>query len=415
MITQASVVIVGAGAFGSSVAFHLARAGRDVVLLDQYELASQTSSRAAGLSGQIRASSLMTQLAVASVKKIERFSEETGQPMAFFQPGSLKIARNHQHEQDLLDQVRLGKSLGLDIEFVSPADAHRLMPLLEETGVVAATYMRTDLYVAPSQVPLGYAKAATGLGANLLTNTRVTGIEVKDGTIFGVRTDRGLIETEAVVDAAGCWLQLVAEMAGTRTHVVPTRHQLMITEPIQGVESSQPIIRIIDANVYIRPDDGGLMLGGYERLPVQYDIHMMPPAFQIADLSLDLDVLRALSDSVRQQFPVLQHAKIREHRGGLPTMTPDGNLLVGPVSAIKGLYVIGGCCVGGLLMSPIIGELLAEWIVSGKAPLDLSLMSPDRAALSVSDDDLRSLCAYRYGHQYWSPGPGGRRPRGNFE
>ena len=101
MITQASVVVVGAGAFGSSVAFHLAKAGLDVVLLDQYEVASQTSSRAAGLSGQIRASSLMTQLAVESVKKIERFSDETGQPMAYVQSGSLKIARNRQHKQDL--------------------------------------------------------------------------------------------------------------------------------------------------------------------------------------------------------------------------------------------------------------------------------------------------------------------------
>ena len=157
------------------------------------------------------------------------------------------------------------------------------------------------------------------------------------------------------------------------------------------------------------------MLGGYERMPAQHDIRTMPASFHIGDLNLDLDVLKALSDSVRQQFPVFQDADIREHRGGLPTMTPDGHHVVGPVSAIKGLYVVGGCCVGGLLISPIIGELLAEWIVTGRAPLDLSSMSPDRAALSVSEDDLWAMSSYRYGHQYWSPTPEGRKSGGSIE
>ena len=406
MIEKTDVVVIGSGALGASTAFYLAKLGRGVALLDQAALASQTSPRAAGLSGQVRQSELMTRLAALALKKIERFEADTGQPLVFHQPGSLKIARRPEHAEQLRQEVARGQRLGLDVDFITPEEARRLMPFLQTKGVLAVTHMRTDVYLEPVQVPLGYARASAALGATLLPDTRVTGLVTESGAVARVVTDRGEIKTGVVVDAAGAWLRLVAELANARVPVVPTRHQLMITEPLAEVRPEQPITRVIDANVYVRPEKGGLMLGGYEADPAQYDLRAVRPEFRVEDLELDLAVLRRLAESVYDQLPVFRDVKVREHRGGLPTMTADGEHVVGPAPGVQGLYVVGGCCVGGLTIAPVIGELLAEWIVSGKPRMDLSPMSPARFSGSTAEDELRALCRAQYAHRYWSyPAP----------
>ena len=237
-----------------------------------------------------------------------------------------------------------------------------------------------------------------------MPNTAVTGIVTKNGAVEGVLTTQGQIRTPVVVDAAGAWTRLVAHMADGRIPVVPTRHQLLITEPIAGVAPTQPIVRVIDSNVYIRPEKGGLMLGGYEPDPVQVDAAALPTGFQIKDLTLDLAVLRRLADTVVTQFPVLREFKVREHRGGLPTMTVDGRHIVGPVPGIRGFFVASGCCVGGLSISPAVGEVLAEWILTGKPPMDLTLLAPDRFGPEYQlEEKLRAECRWQYAHQYSAP------------
>lgn len=405
MIDKVDVVVIGSGALGASTAFHLAKLGRSVALLDQAALASQTSPRAAGLSGQLRKSELMTRLATMAVKKIERFEADTGQPLVFHQPGSLKVARRPEDAEQLREEVARGQRLGLDIDFIAPEEAGQLMPFLRTEGILAVTHMRTDVYLEPVQIPQGYARASAAIGAALLPDTRVTGIVTEQGSVARVLTDRGEIRAGAVVDAAGAWLRLVAELAHARVPIVPTRHQLMITEPLAEVRPEQPITRIIDANVYVRPEKGGLMLGGYEADPVQYDPRVMRPGFRIEQLDLDLAVLRRLADSVYDQLPVFRDVKVSEHRGGLPTMTADGEHVLGPAPGVQGLYVIGGCCVGGLSIAPALGELLAEWITSGKPRIDLSPMSPARFAESLSEGELSELCRGQYAHQYWRNKP----------
>jgi glycine/D-amino acid oxidase-like deaminating enzyme len=402
MIDRAEVVVIGSGALGASTAFHLARAGRGVALIDQAAMASQTSPRAAGLSGQVRRSELMTRLAALAVKKIERFEAETGQPMVFQQPGSLKIARLPEHEQQLRDEVAVGQRAGVMKSTSTPAEARRMMPFLETNGIRAVTYSRTDVYLEPVQLPLGYARASAARGATLCPDTRVTGIVTEQGAVTRVLTERGEVRTGTVVDAAGAWLRLVAELAGSRVPIVPTRHQLMITEPLPGVRPEQPITRIIDANVYVRPDKGGLMLGGYEADPVQYDVRTLPPEYRIEDLELDVSVLRRLAESVHEQLPIFRDAKVREHRGGLPTMTSDGEHVLGPAPGVRGLFVAGGCCVGGLSIAPALGEILAEWITSGAPRLDLSPLAPGRFAADLTEQELRNLCRVQYARRYWS-------------
>ena len=156
MLREAAAVVIGSGALGCSVAYHLAKNGvAPVALIDKHEIASQTSPRAAGLSSQLRKSELMTRLAVMGVEKIKRFAAETGEEMVYFQPGSLRIARIADHEQQLRRDVELGRRLGVDIDFVSPAKASELMPFLRPAGIRSVTYVRDDLYLEPGQLPRG--------------------------------------------------------------------------------------------------------------------------------------------------------------------------------------------------------------------------------------------------------------------
>ncbi len=403
MLQEAEAVVIGSGALGSSVAFHLAKSGLSpVALVDKHEIASQTSPRAAGLSSQIRQSELMTRLATMAVDKIKNFTVETGEEMIYYQSGSLKIARTSEHHQQLQRDVELGQRLGVNVDFVSPAKARELMPFFEPAGVRGVTYVPGDLYLEPGQLPRGYAKATARLGGVLLPNTTVTGFVAEGGTVTKVLTDRGEIRSSIVVDAAGAWTRLVAGLAEVRLGAIPTRHQLIITYPIPGVEAHQPIARVIDCNVYIRPAEGGLMLGGYESNPLQFEMANLPSGFGIDDLPLDVSVLHRLAGLVLEQFPILRKITVKEHRGGLPTMTADGEHIVGPIPELRGFYVASGCCVGGLSIAPIIGEMLAEWILTGEPPIDLSPLSPSRSTVqTTAEDALREDCRRQYAHHYW--------------
>jgi glycine/D-amino acid oxidase-like deaminating enzyme len=403
VITSADVVVVGSGAFGASAAYHLARRGVRVVVLERAALASQTSPRAAGLTSQVRATPALTRLAQRAVTKLADFTVETGQPLRFTQSGALKIARTARDAEQLTREVARGAAVGVPIEFVSVADARRRLPILGERGIEAVTWSPTDCNVEPSELPLGYCRAAEKLGAVLLPHTPATGFEIGARGVEAVRTPRGTIAAGAVVDAAGAWARVVAGALGVPLPVVPTRHQLLITEPIPGVGPHFPIARVIDANVYVRHERGGLMLGGYESDPLQPDA--LPD--DIAQLPLDIEVLWRLARSVGEQFPIFDDPTIRvaEHRGGLPTLTMDDRYLVGPLPGVPGAWVMSGCCVGGLSVSPALGEAIAAWIVDGAPALDCSDISPARFAAEPIDETLlRERCREAYATHYRASG-----------
>jgi glycine/D-amino acid oxidase-like deaminating enzyme len=405
VIASADVVVVGSGAFGASAAYHLARRGARVAVLERAALASQTSPRAAGLSSQVRATPALTKLAQRAVAKLAAFTDETGQPLRFTQSGALKIARTERDAEQLSREVARGAAAGVPIDLVSVAEARRRLPILGERGIVAVTWSPTDCNVEPSELPLGYCRAAEKLGAVMLPHTPAAGFEIGAAGVEGVRTAGGTIATRVVVDAAGGWARLVAARLGGALAVVPTRHQLLITEPIPGVGPEFPIARVIDANVYVRHERGGLMLGGYEPEPLQLDVASLPPSFDIADLPLDIEVLWRLARSVSEQFPIFQDPGLRvvEHRGGLPTLTTDDRYLMGPLPGVAGAWVMSGCCVGGLSVSPALGEAMAEWILDGAPALDLSEVSTARfVGRDLDEVELRERCRRAYATHYRS-------------
>lgn len=403
MADEAAVVVIGAGAFGCSAAFHLVRRGvQGVVLLDKADVGSQTTPRAAGLTAALRSTDLMSRIALDSIRAFERFEEEVGEPLGFQQVGAVKLALTSAREAQLQRDVERARGLGIPTEPISLGELKQRVPVFEPTGVRAATWTSCDGYIEePGRVPLGYARAAERLGASVVPRTAATRILSDGGRITGVATSRGEIRTPVVVDTAGAWAGLLAESVGLHLAMVPIRHQLYITHPVPGLTPEQAVLRVHDLGVYTRYATGGLMVGGYESDPLCLDIKGLPADFEIRNLGLDFGVLKRLTDGVLPFYPFLREAAVREHRGGLPTVTPDGEHLVGAVPGLRGLYVAAGCCVGGLSVAPAIGRLLAELITEGKPSLDLSLLSPTRFGPEYRAwDQLRRQCEQVYSHHY---------------
>jgi glycine/D-amino acid oxidase-like deaminating enzyme len=405
MISEADAVVVGAGAFGLSTAFHLARLGvRRVALVDRFAPASQTSPRAAGLFKLVQADETRTHLARLSVHKVTRFKEETGVLLEVVRSGSLMVARTPEHAGFVVDEARQSKAWGVDVQLVDGDEAHRLMPFLEDQGIRAACYTPGDVYIEePSSLLQAYLEACRGQGVTLIPDTPVTGIRVNRGHVEGVVTRAGEISTGIVVDAAGAWSRAVAELAGAWVPIVPVRHQLYITEPISGTRPEYPIVRVVDTAVYIRPARSGLMLGGFEPDPMPVD--PLIPGFSVDDVPLDLAVLTRLAETVARQVPAIRETTVREHRGGLFTMTGDGTFLIGPASEVLGLWSATGCNGSGFSFSPAIGQVLAEWITTGTPSIDLSALQPVRfAGLARDEERLRAAAVWQYAH-YYDPAP----------
>jgi glycine/D-amino acid oxidase-like deaminating enzyme len=401
MLTQADAVVIGAGAFGACLTYHLARRGQRVVLLDAHEPVTQTSPRAAGLTQQIRSDPFMTDLAMRSVRRIAGFSAESGSPLDFHQHGSIKLALSESFATQIRDEVEQGRAQGLDISLISHHEAQQLAPFLQPERALAIWYTASDLYLEPGDLPRAYLRAAQKLGATVLSHTPAMAIGTRAGRVERVITPSGAIETPVAVDTAGAWTRIVGAMAGINVPLVPTRHQLYVTEPLPGIQAEQPIVRVLDYNIYVRPERGGLMLGGYEPDPLQLDGRTLPTDFEISDLALDMTPLQRLSELVYTEFPQLRTAAIAQVRGGLPTMTPDGRHIVDQVPGVAGFFVASGCCVGGLSIAPAVGAVLADWVVDGKPPFDLSPLRLDRfGPLAQDEERLRQVCLWRYAHHY---------------
>ncbi len=403
MKSSAGAVVVGSGALGLSAALHLAQLGlRNVVVAEQYEPGSQTSPRAAGLFKLIQPDQTRTALARLSVHKVLHFEQETGVSLPVVQSGSIMMARTPEHAAMIEAEVAQSRRWGIEIETVDASEARRLMPFLGGTGVQAACYVPGDVYIEePASLLQAYLAAATQRGVHVYAQTRVTAIRLQGDAVAAVVTEAGEIETPIVVDAAGAWARGVGALARAEIPVAPVRHQLYITAPITGIAAEQPILRVVDAAVYVRPARGGLMLGGFEADPLPLDPRAAGPDFTAGDVPLDLAVLQSLTASVLDQVPALHDAPIQEHRGGLFTMTPDGRFLVGPVRGVRGLWCATGCNGSGFSSSPALGQVLAEWIVEGAPSIDLSILQPGRFAPGAFDDDrLRQAGTWQYAHYY---------------
>lgn len=396
MSRQFDVAVIGGGGLGLSVALHLALSGRTVTIMDKGEIGTQTSPRAAGLACQVKNDDLQTQLSRESVDLLTSFSAWTGGvELAVHQSGGVKLARTSKMADAIKREMAHGERSGISVESISPAEARDLAPYYEfGEDIAALTYTPSDLYLDPRELVEAYIQACKLNGVDLRPRTSVLALSQQQGEIRGVETSDGTIEAGAVVDTAGAWIDIVAQRLGFRVPVVPVRHQLCVTEPA-GFTNEHAMVRIVECNVYMRPDHGGLMFGGYEPEPLQLDMAAVGERFDIGDLQLDFEPLAKLMEEVREQVPVLREARIRELRGGIPTMTADGNYIIDTVPGVNGLFVVGGCNVAGLTTSPAIGQAVARMVTDGDPGIDLSSAKLERFG-SRPFGELRAEAIWRY-------------------
>jgi glycine/D-amino acid oxidase-like deaminating enzyme len=370
------------------------------VVAERRTAGSQASRRAAGLFKSVQADELRTGLARRSITKAITFADWAGVPLPVARTGSFLIARTPQHRDYLSRELAQSRRWGADVREASPAQVAERLSYYKAAGDDFALWCPEDVYIEePASLIQACVAACQRLGAMVAEDEPVTGITVTGGRVTGVETARRPITAPVVVDAAGGWVRQVAALAGARVPVAPVRHQLLITEPTVLVDPGEPITRVVDAAVYLRPARGGLMVGGFEPGPLPVDPEQQPASFITDDVPLDLGVLRQLADQVAAEVPAAGTLPVAEHRGGLFTMSPDGRFVAGPVPDLPGLWVASGCNGSGFSSSLAIGEALAGWITSDSPPPGMTALSPGRFG-SLPDEELVSRGLWQYAHYY---------------
>jgi 4-methylaminobutanoate oxidase (formaldehyde-forming) len=335
------------------------------------------------------------------VGRLAAWEREHGEPSGFRQVGSLKLALTDARLRELEQHVAQARAWGLPVELVSAKAAQARVPFLEADGVKGAAWIPGDGYVEPYTLTMAIARAARALGVRFETQRPVTRITIERGQVHGVETPGGPLTAPTVVVAAGPWVERVGEAVGLAFDTVPLRHQHWTTAPMDELPRDLPVVRVPDASVYIRPEVGGLMLGGFEARPKAFSMLDLPLTFEIEHTEKDLGVLEELAAGLTEVFPLLAGAPVLKGCAGLPTFTADGQYLVGAVPGIRGLYAAAGCNAIGIAGSLLIGQWVSELVLEGRTRAATASQSLTRFGSRYRDRRrLQADCESIYGHFY---------------
>ena len=369
MKAHARVVVIGGGVGGAAILYWLTRLGwSDVVMVERSRVTSGSTFHSAGLVGQLRGSIALARMMMNSVELYRSLGKEVGMETGWHEVGSLRLASSEERMEELTRQAAWAKTFGLPLELVSAQEAQRLFPPMSAEGVLGAAFLPTDGYIDPSQLTFALVEGARRRGAEINEDTRVTAIEVRDGRVRRVVTDRGTIETELVVNAGGMYAPELGRMAGVNVPLIPMAHEYLITKP-SGLPLDMPTMRDPSLLVYYRPESGGLIMGGYERDPAPWSMDGIPADFNGRLLEPDWDRFEPLMTNAIVRTPSIRDAEVVRLVNGPEAFTPDGEFILGP-SDVRGFWVAAGFCAHGLAGAGGMGRLVAEWIVEGRPSLD---------------------------------------------
>ena len=389
MHNDARVVIIGSGIAGSSIAYHLTAYGwRDIVVLEQGELISGTTSHAPGLVGQLRSSVSLTKMLMYSVE-LYRTLQVNGVP-GYMEAGSLRLASSKERMEELKRQAGFARGVGLAVELISASEAQHLFPLMSMDGVEGALYLPTDGSARATVLAMAMANAAQQRGATYYTHTRVTGIEVKNGRVQAVNTTRGTIRSDIVVVATGIWSPRIGNMAGVTIPIMPMQHQWTMTATLPELTSdvSVPNLRDPDKLIYFRQDGQCLVIGGYERNPASFAVDAIPDNNNPTVHEFDEPRFDSLMESSIERLPSLAQTRLVKRVNGLESFAPDGEFILGESPDVQGFWAACGFCAHGVSGSGGVGKMIAQWIVEGEPELDLWHM------------DMRRFGAYTASRRY---------------
>ena len=365
---RARVIVIGGGVAGCSVALHLARAGwKEIVLLEKAELTSGSTHHAAGLVTQFNPSSTMM--------RFRRYSVELYRELDVFEAvGSVRIASSQESLVELRRAVSVAAGIGLEAQLISRAEVLERLPEADGAPILGAVWMPGDGHVDPHIATHAVADAARALGVEIRLRTRVTGIELDDRrSVRAVLTDRGRIETEHVVNAAGVWAPQVAAMVGAFVPSVPVDHQHVAMHAVPGHEIPRdaPCFRDPDQLVYGRAEAGGLLVGGYEPDPPARWTDGVPWEHSASPVESDMDRFAPLLEGAIRRFPFLEDAGVVRLLCHPDAMTPDGNPLLGPMPGVRGFWLAAGLSLNGFGGAGGLGKALAEWMTAGETEVDV--------------------------------------------
>jgi 4-methylaminobutanoate oxidase (formaldehyde-forming) len=376
-------VVIGGGVGGASVAYHLSELGeRDVLVLDRDELTSGSTFHSAGLVGQLRADPTLTRMNMYSVE-LYRSLQAGENPVGWTESGGIKLAASPERLQEIRRQIGWARSFGLPLHEISAAEAAERFPLMSTEGVVGAAYLESDGYLDPSQLCYALAARARAGGVTIRTHTRVVGIEVEAGRVTGVRTDRGDVGCEVVVDCGGMFAAEIGRLAGVRVPVVPMSHQYLVTEAfLPPRDAPLPTLRDPDLLVYYRQEVDGLVMGGYERDPApwtatQRSYDAIDPAFNGRLLPEDWPRFEEIATNAAVRVPAMEDVGVRRIINGPEAFTPDNEFCLGETD-VAGFFVAAGFCAHGIAGAGGIGKVMAEWIVEGEPSFDVWHMDINR-------------------------------------
>ncbi|MEL7094240.1 MAG: FAD-dependent oxidoreductase [Pseudomonadota bacterium] len=364
-------VIIGGGAIGLSVAYHLGKRGiSDVILLERNKLTSGTSWHAAGIIGPLRATPNMTRLASHALTLFPQLEEETGMSTGYRRTGGYWLAR----EQARLDELRricdLGRTMGFSPKMIEQDEI--AVPGLAKDGLVAALQVPEDGRVNPVDLCMAYARAAKSLGVEIKEGVSVASPRKKNDRVSGViLADGRVIEADRVVICAGAWSRELAAEAEIALPLQAVEHMYVVTEPLDDLPDPFPVIRDLDRGLYIKGDAGKLVIGGFEPDAKCWDAYGPEGDRAFLELPEDWEQFGPFMQAALELFPALERTGIQHFMNGPESFTFDSKPLIGETPWLDGLYVAAGMNSVGVMSSAGIGSALADWIVDGHPPFDL--------------------------------------------
>jgi sarcosine oxidase subunit beta len=367
----ASVVVIGGGVVGCSIACNLAwRGQRDVVVLEREAVGSGTTSKAAGGIRSQFPTETEIRFSLEAIGVFERFAEEFGVDIGYRRIGYLFLISDPADLAGYRERMTLQRRLGVDVREISPADAQAIVPALRVDDLIAAVWGPTDGMAGPAEVTNGFARRARELGARIVEGVDVTAIDVERGRVRGVRTSQGPIAAPLVINAAGPAAARVGRLAGVEVAVHPRRRHIFFTEPFPEIPGPVPLTTDRASGFYFRKEMEQLLLSPGDVEDIGEDSEV-----PVDRARMDETVEKAL-----HRIPIVEKARIAGGWAGLRPLTPDDHAIIGWAPGVDGFFLAVGFGGHGFQHSPATGRYVAEWLLDGKPSLDLSLFDPGRFA-----------------------------------
>ncbi len=361
------VVVIGGGVAGCSCAYHLAKFGwKDIVLLERDQLTSGTTWHAAGLVGQLGATSVITKLRKYSLDLYKELEKKTGLSTGLKQNGAITVATTKERLQELLRQATTAQLFDVEVEVLDKKKTKELYPVINDQDILGSVYMPKDGQADPVGVTNVLAKAARMEGVQIFEKTPVKKILVKNKKVIGVETNQGKIDCEYVVLATGMWSRQIGEDIGVSVPLYPNEHFYVITEPMKDLPQNLPVLRDYNACLYLKEDAGKMLIGIFEpnAKPAFKDTGRVPDDFSFGEFPDDFDHFEPYLEKSFHRLPILENAGIRKFFSGPESFTPDTQYLLGETPEVKKLFTCCGFNSIGIASAGGAGKITAEWIIN---------------------------------------------------